>query len=240
MRPRLRARRRASARRRVPKDRSWIDIIRKWREPELDWSYIDTVLFDMDGTLLDQRFDNWFWQEHLPADTGRLGESARRGRVASARSEIPGACAGTIDWYCIDYWSRELGLDIAGLKRAALAGGLSARGAGVLVATRALRQAADARHQRASRDARDQERAGAAHRYIRCLLLDTCLRHAERDAAFWPRFNAHGAVRPSAPCSSTRACPCSMPRRRSASRGCGAVRVPDSGRPPQDTGGYGR
>ena len=28
------------------------------------------------------------------------------------------ACEGTLDWYCIDYWSRELDLDIAALKRA--------------------------------------------------------------------------------------------------------------------------
>src|ERR1700693_4327629 len=35
--------------------------------PALDWSAIDTVLLDMDGTLLDLRFDNWFWQELIPS-----------------------------------------------------------------------------------------------------------------------------------------------------------------------------
>src|ERR1700735_5366890 len=35
--------------------------------PAVDWTKIDTVLLDMDGTLLDLRFDNWFWQEHVPA-----------------------------------------------------------------------------------------------------------------------------------------------------------------------------
>jgi len=30
------------------------------------------------------------------------------------------AARGTMQWYCIDYWSRELGLDIARIKRAAL------------------------------------------------------------------------------------------------------------------------
>ena len=34
--------------------------------PAVDWSAIDTVLLDMDGTLLDLRFDNWFWQELIP------------------------------------------------------------------------------------------------------------------------------------------------------------------------------
>ena len=37
------------------------------RHSDLDWKSIDTVLLDMDGTLLDQRFDNWFWQEHIPS-----------------------------------------------------------------------------------------------------------------------------------------------------------------------------
>ena len=70
----------------------------------------------MDGTLLDLRFDNWFWQELVPglyaAEHGlslaeaieRLGPKFRDSR-------------GTIQWYCIAHWSRELGLDIAALKR---------------------------------------------------------------------------------------------------------------------------
>ena len=28
------------------------------------------------------------------------------------------AATGTLDWYCIDYWSRELSLDIMAMKRA--------------------------------------------------------------------------------------------------------------------------
>jgi len=32
----------------------------------IDWRAIDTVLLDMDGTLLDLHFDNHFWQEHVP------------------------------------------------------------------------------------------------------------------------------------------------------------------------------
>ena len=31
-----------------------------------DWSRIDTVLRDMDGTLLALHFDNHFWQSHVP------------------------------------------------------------------------------------------------------------------------------------------------------------------------------
>ena len=82
----------------------------------VDWSAIDTVLLDMDGTLLDLRFDNWFWQEHIPelyaARHGMAPEAART--LLSGKFS---AVTGTIDWYCIDHWSRELGLDIGAIKR---------------------------------------------------------------------------------------------------------------------------
>ena len=32
----------------------------------VNWSDIDTVLLDMDGTLLDRHFDDHFWLEHVP------------------------------------------------------------------------------------------------------------------------------------------------------------------------------
>src|SRR5688572_6670841 len=34
--------------------------------PMIDWNAVDTVLLDMDGTLLDLHFDNYFWLTHLP------------------------------------------------------------------------------------------------------------------------------------------------------------------------------
>ena len=33
----------------------------------LNWDGIDDVLLDMDGTLLDRHFDNFFFEEELPA-----------------------------------------------------------------------------------------------------------------------------------------------------------------------------
>jgi|SRR5450755_1756440 HAD superfamily hydrolase (TIGR01509 family) len=82
----------------------------------VDWSVIDTVLLDMDGTLLDLRFDNWFWQEHIP----ELYAARHSMAPEEARSLLGGkfsAVTGTIDWYCIDHWSRELGMDIGAIKR---------------------------------------------------------------------------------------------------------------------------
>lgn len=83
---------------------------------DLPWQDIETVFLDMDGTLLDLHFDNHFWLEHVPlryAEKHDLSlESAKQQLYPRFR-----AVEGTIDWYCIDYWTRELGLDIGALKR---------------------------------------------------------------------------------------------------------------------------
>ncbi len=82
----------------------------------LDWDEIDGVFLDMDGTLLDLHFDNHFWLEHVPR---RYGE-ARSLSLAAAKAELLPryrSIEGTLEWYCVDHWSRELGLDIALLKQ---------------------------------------------------------------------------------------------------------------------------
>jgi 5'-nucleotidase len=82
----------------------------------VEWQQISGVFLDMDGTLLDLHFDNHFWLEHVPR---RFAES-RGLSLEAARRELSGRyreVEGTIQWYCVDYWSRELGLDIALLKR---------------------------------------------------------------------------------------------------------------------------
>jgi HAD superfamily hydrolase (TIGR01509 family) len=82
-----------------------------------DWGHIDTVLLDLDGTLLDLAFDNHFWLEIVPAAYA----ASRLTTVEVARSQIAPrfrACEGTLPWYCIEHWSRELELDIVALKQA--------------------------------------------------------------------------------------------------------------------------
>ncbi|MGE7989988.1 GMP/IMP nucleotidase [Pseudomonas sp. NPDC089554] len=84
--------------------------------PVLPWSTIDTVLLDMDGTLLDLHYDNRFWLDHLPQRYAELHGVSR----AMAELELRPLFerhAGTLNWYCLDFWSRELKLPIRELKR---------------------------------------------------------------------------------------------------------------------------
>lgn len=81
----------------------------------ISWSHIDTVLLDMDGTLLDLHYDNHFWLEHVPrryAEKHALTLEAARDALRGRYKQVE----GTLDWYCVDYWTRELDLDIALLK----------------------------------------------------------------------------------------------------------------------------
>jgi putative hydrolase of the HAD superfamily len=82
----------------------------------IDWSAIDIVLLDMDGTLLDLRFDNYFWLEVIPRRYAeRHGLSVERAREVLNPRFV--AKQGTLDWYCIDFWTQDLSLDVAQLKR---------------------------------------------------------------------------------------------------------------------------
>src|SRR5690606_32097496 len=85
------------------------------RFPMVDWTKIDTVLLDMDGTLLDLYFDNYFWLEYLP-----VKYAAHHGcDIASATrflTELSDSLHGTLDWYCIDYWTERLEMDVEALK----------------------------------------------------------------------------------------------------------------------------
>lgn len=78
------------------------------------WDNIDTVLLDMDGTLLDLNYDNFFWQVYLPGKWGALYDLdpvvARDRLIPKFNSK-----KGTLSWYCLDYWSEELNIDVFAL-----------------------------------------------------------------------------------------------------------------------------
>jgi HAD superfamily hydrolase (TIGR01509 family) len=82
-----------------------------------EWDQIDTVFVDMDGTLLDLAFDNFFWLELVPRHyAGKHGLT-----VAAAQAQLAprfAAKVGTLAWYCLDHWARDLDMDLKSLKRA--------------------------------------------------------------------------------------------------------------------------
>lgn len=84
--------------------------------PLVDWSAIDTVLLDMDGTLLDLHFDNYFWLEHLPAAYAQRN-NLPLDQAHEIMSGFLSSQEGTLNWYCLDYWSSALKLNVGELKR---------------------------------------------------------------------------------------------------------------------------
>ncbi|MFB3116750.1 MAG: GMP/IMP nucleotidase [Gammaproteobacteria bacterium] len=81
----------------------------------INWDEIETVMLDMDGTLLDLHFDNYFWQEYLPECWGRLNGLEVDAAKAALTPRFK-SMEGTLAWYCLDYWSDELDMDIFMLK----------------------------------------------------------------------------------------------------------------------------
>ncbi len=81
----------------------------------LNWKSIDTVLLDMDGTLLDLNFDNHFWTKHVPlrfAQANNIGIEQAKAKLFPHMQKI----RGTLDWYSVHYWSDYLEMDVVELK----------------------------------------------------------------------------------------------------------------------------
>lgn len=79
------------------------------------WKEVKHVLLDMDGTLLDKYFDDYFW-EHLVPEKYAEKHNITFGRAKEELLKKYRAHEGTLNWTDIDFWSRELGLDIPALK----------------------------------------------------------------------------------------------------------------------------
>ncbi len=81
------------------------------------WGMFETVLLDMDGTILDLAFDNYFWRELVPRcfarQQGVSEDQAREHIYASYAGK-----EGTLDWYCLDYWAAQLQMNLVALKAA--------------------------------------------------------------------------------------------------------------------------
>ena len=77
---------------------------------------IECLLIDMDGVILDNAYDNDFWQNQIPeviADSKGIGfDDAKRLAI-----QIFNYKKNTKDWYDVDYWSNMLNIDIEAQKR---------------------------------------------------------------------------------------------------------------------------
>lgn len=83
-------------------------------QPALDWQNIDTVLLDVDGTLLDLHYDNFVWDQRVPEAYANLNQLP----LPDAKHQLfeqMRVVHGTIDFYSFDFWSEQTGLDITDL-----------------------------------------------------------------------------------------------------------------------------
>lgn len=88
----------------------------KLSNQSVNWDAVDTVLLDMDGTLLDLHFDSYFWLQVIP---GAYADSVGKtlAEVADGLRAVFERKRGTLDWYAIDFWTRELAMDVMALQR---------------------------------------------------------------------------------------------------------------------------
>lgn len=73
------------------------------------------LLLDMDGTLLDLHFDNYFWITYLPQAYATSQKVSLEEAKLILKPQLEGL-RGTLNWYCTDYWSQLTGLNILQLK----------------------------------------------------------------------------------------------------------------------------
>ena len=81
----------------------------------VDWHQIDTILLDLDGTLLDLNFDLHFWLKYLPKVYSEKHNTSFEDSKNIIISMLDSQ-EGKLTWYCLDYWEEKLDFDIMKLK----------------------------------------------------------------------------------------------------------------------------
>jgi putative hydrolase of the HAD superfamily len=204
----------------------------------VDWQCVDTVLLDMDGTLLDLRFDNWFWGSLIPnrfAAANGMSEAETHALLRTKFEDV----AHTLQWYCIEYWTRELKLDIAGIKRETLERveflpgaerflqKLKAHGKRVVLVTNSHPTTLAIKDERV-----------ALTKYFDACYSSHPFDVPKENAAFWPRLKAREEFSPQRTLFVDDSLRVLESARNYGIAHLRAVRCPDSGAPPQVTGGF--
>jgi putative hydrolase of the HAD superfamily len=74
----------------------------------------ETLMLDMDGTVLDLAFDNYIWRQLVPEryaqKNGMTFDAARDHLFDQYR-----AVQGDLAWYCLDHWCERLDIDVVQL-----------------------------------------------------------------------------------------------------------------------------
>ena len=85
-------------------------------DPKTALTECETLMLDMDGTVLDLAYDNYMWLTRVPEEwaerNGTTLHEARERLLAKY-----GKVQGELYWYCLDHWSERLGLDVMQLHR---------------------------------------------------------------------------------------------------------------------------
>jgi len=77
-------------------------------------AHCETLMLDMDGTILDLAFDTYVWKELVVgryASHNGLEYTVARDRLYAKYLSIQ----GDLEWYCLDHWSERLGFDVLAL-----------------------------------------------------------------------------------------------------------------------------
>ncbi len=72
---------------------------------------IKNYLIDLDGVILDIKYDNFFWQKHIPKVYSNVHNLSYDDAKVITR-QLFNFKRKTKDWYDIDYWSNMLSIDI--------------------------------------------------------------------------------------------------------------------------------